>query len=301
MSETRCIFLTGSNRSGTTWLQDILAHSLNCRLLFEPLHPRVSERPDFVRLYLTARDENPELEAYLHRVLDNRVHDRWMRQGGHASPLYFFRHRWWARKTVVKLVRANLMLDWLSPRFDARIIYLIRHPCAVISSMRKMGWEESVGWSFDFLKTQEALMRNFTAAQQARILDPAATNLERLTMLWCIENMIPLRQFNQNNWIGVVYEELVANPVPELNRIHEALGWTPPRKGYPGVHRISHTAARDTRDTRDVLHKWKKGLTEEEAETILRLVAEFGCVLYNDQSAPRFRHLEELPREVGCC
>lgn len=109
--EQKLILIAGSGRSGTSWLQSIIGASLNYKLVFEPLHPRVSKRKDFVRLYLTAESRHNELYAYLRSVLDGSVQNRWMTQGGHARGWYFFRNRCWASDIVVKVVRGNMMLE----------------------------------------------------------------------------------------------------------------------------------------------------------------------------------------------
>src|SRR4029453_2825034 len=131
----RTVLLLGSPRSGTTWLMDIVCSLPGSAPIFEPLNRR--QDPLLARIL---KDEFPRLEAaegrpgpetFSGRVFAGGHLTRW--SSAHASIPSLLR----ARRFVVKFVRAMRSAGWLSARFPGnRAILLLRHPCAVVSSMR---------------------------------------------------------------------------------------------------------------------------------------------------------------------
>jgi len=293
MKKNLVFLIAGSNRSGTTWLQNIIAAPLNYRLIFEPFHRRVVGNRKFDRLFLDAQSPQQELYLYLQAVLTGKIKNRWMRQGGHARKWFFFRNRWWAKNVVVKFIRANLMLEWLEHNFSCRIVFIIRHPCAVIASIRKMEWD--LTWDFDFLKSQNQLLEKYLQPYQHIIFMKNPTPAQRLALIWCIENKIPLIQFKQHNWVGVIYENLVLRPHEELNRIYSKLNLQKPLLGYKMINKTTHTANKDrSRQRGDVLKKWQSKLSKEETKQVIEVVKAFDMGFYSYDILPAAVELEPL-------
>ncbi len=145
-SET--IVIAGSPRSGTTLLLDVLASSLRYRKIFEPLHPKaVPEAEKFYYRYLRPEEKDPSLESFMRRVLTGKTSNTWINNMGEVkdvksflkATLRLYRWRWWAPNRVIKIIRGNLMLAWLERNFGCKIIFIMRHPCAVVESQKRMG------------------------------------------------------------------------------------------------------------------------------------------------------------------
>ena len=154
--------IAGFGRSGTTWVQDVLATANSLRAVFEPLHPDVNiDAAPHAHAYHNADDADPELYSFLCKYLYDDFHSMWvdyriradllipraddLRSWQHAkrklrriarSKDNYLRYRSQRRHNarITKLVRANMMLPWLQKSFDARIVFLIRHPVAVVMS-----------------------------------------------------------------------------------------------------------------------------------------------------------------------
>ena len=47
-------------------------------------------------------------------------------------------------KILVKDIRVNGLLGWIDKNFHCSIVYIIRHPCAVIASRLKLKWETHI-------------------------------------------------------------------------------------------------------------------------------------------------------------
>ena len=40
----------------------------------------------------------------------------------------------------MKIIRGNLLLAWLVRNFEFPVLYLLRHPCAVVASRLRWNW-----------------------------------------------------------------------------------------------------------------------------------------------------------------
>ncbi len=157
----------GSGRSGTTWVLDVLATSFHLRPIFEPLNPyAVKAAGAYAGRYVPREADLPGMESFFGRIFAGDLSTSWTDLRFHPRRLFPERgtladldayklmlHRWAqafkqyrtygpcrGRETViVKFIRANLLLAWLSDRFDAKIHFLCRHPGAVAESKLRLG------------------------------------------------------------------------------------------------------------------------------------------------------------------
>ena len=283
--------LIGSGRSGTTWLQDMLTMDFNYRSIFEPLHElQVPIAKKYYNLFLESDAEIPELYNYLFNVFYRRVDNAWLSWMHFGitknTPIfkkvlqYIYnlpKYKFWAKHRVIKFIKANLMVEYLQQNFDVNIIYLIRHPCAVISSQRKMGWNTKM----DRVLSQKNLIEKYDDVRE--LILSANKEIEKLTVLWCIENSLILNQI-RNKRINVVfatYEDIVLNPEGELRRILlESL--------YPGkvVDRIISRMKRRMPPQDKSIYKWKSKINNEEKHLIINIVKEFNISLYGSEPFP---------------
>ena len=138
------IVVSGSPRSGTTWLAEIFRELPSYKLINEPLrlstNPRAREAGFKWRTHVAPGEKRPELQSHLEDVLRGRVElgPAWhLRESNLLGKLQEYLVR---RKLVVKFCRAGRMLHWMADRVPSRgIVVIIRHPCAVIASMLNMG------------------------------------------------------------------------------------------------------------------------------------------------------------------
>ena len=283
--EQKLILIAGSGRSGTSWLQSIIGAPLNYRLVFEPFHPHISQRQDFVRLYLNAESRHDELYVYLRSVLDGGVRNRWMMQGGHAHRWYFFRNRFWASDIVVKVIRGNMMLEWLQRNFGCRILFIIRHPCAVVASWRKMGWDRTAEWNFDFVRSQESLINEHFEDCREFIFMTNPTPIQWMTMLWCMENKIALQQCRKNNWTGVSYENLVCDAKSELDRLYTKLHLPKPWTSYRALDQVLPITWQRNYHASMLTH-WQHELSEEDIQQVFEILDAFDMEFYTREPHP---------------
>lgn len=201
------VLLASSPRSGSTWLQEVLNHDGRFRIMFEPFLPRrvpqvaaLSERQ-----YLQRHDKKDEFRKVVEAVLRGQIRNPWVDR---------FNRRLWTDARLIKDVRCNLMLGWIRENFpQIRIVFLLRHPCAVASSRMKMGW----GAPLDAMVAQPGLLHDELADEN--VCDWPLDPFERQVHAWCIENLVPLRQLAPGEVEVFFYEELCTELRAHLPRL----------------------------------------------------------------------------------
>ena len=136
---TGSFLVTGIPRSGTTWVARLLATSPRTALAGrEPMNPRGRQYalghslPGWVRLTdPTSRQRRALVLAY--RGLNPQVYSRYGRRQW-AAPLPGVR-------VVVKDPFAMLSLPAIVRTTGTSVLFVYRHPGAVLASYRRMGWE----------------------------------------------------------------------------------------------------------------------------------------------------------------
>lgn len=279
---SQAIVLAGSGRSGTTWLGNIIAASPHVDTIFEPLdRRRVPEAGSLpLRPYARREEESPQLEAYLRQVLRGRVSNEWVNRAG---------RRPWGWRTLVKTIRGTLLLDWIDRRYRPRIVYMVRHPAAVVLSRMKLGWDTHL----DELLAQPTLVANYLEPHLDR-LNGLRQPLEEHAALWAVENLVPLRQLPKRGWVFCTYEQLVAAPEAQSRRILRALGlrFTPLHRR--ALARVSPMVRAESAilQRRDPLRAWQDELKPAEVAEILTIVHDLGVTLYDEDPVPHLERLE---------
>ncbi len=208
----KSVLISGSPRSGTTWLSELVNHDNGHRRVFEPFHPeKVKDFRAFrSRQYLRPDDRRGEYLEPVRRALSGELWSRWTDRGG---PVF-------ARRRLVKEVRANLLLGWISANFpELPIVLLLRNPRAVVASRLALGWGDNLSETME----QGDLVNDHLLPLEADIR--AATDpFERHLFLWCIDNYVPLRQLAPGTAHLLFYENLVRQPEKELQSLFAHLG-----------------------------------------------------------------------------
>lgn len=211
----RSILISGSGRSGSTWLAQLVNHRNEYRLIFEPFRRDRSSVASSIPygLYLEpsqiATVESQAVEA----VLRGRVRDSWSN---------WHNRRRIASRRIIKEIRATNLMPWIHTRFpELPIVYLLRHPIAVAASWTRLGWRDYL----DEFVRQEPLMGRLAAVRP--VIDEiirVGRPFERHVLRWCLENVIPLGDLHEGDAHVVFYERLVADPEAELRRLFRFLG-----------------------------------------------------------------------------
>lgn len=208
-----CVLLAGGGRSGTTWLANVINYDNSYRFMFEPFYNlRVAEWRGFLDQQYLPPDNNDD--TYLRaaeKILSGQIRNRWV--DSHNRKLK-------VTKRLVKDIRVNLLLGWIKSHFpEIPIILMMRHPCGVAHSRNLTRWPADLDRLF---LSQPKLVDDFLAPHR-RDIENAKSDFERQIFLWCIQNYVPLLQFNPGEILVTTYEDCVVNPQAEIPRIFEFL------------------------------------------------------------------------------
>lgn len=296
------IVVTGSPRSGTTWLSELLRELPGYKMLNEPLHlksaPETKQLDNLDwRTHVSPNADFPELESLLRRALTGRVGTTWKWRLKDSNPIRQLMQHTRQRKLLVKLIRAGRMLPWVTQRFPVRaVVSTFRHPCAVVASQLNFGWE--VHHLPESGRLQQTLGQ-FPDAIENRyggILAEIDTPAGLLAAVWCIDTYLTLRQPVYRPWIVTTYEDLLERREAEMNRIFDALDAPVPEGLRAQFDEPSHSAADDLSvgETEKQLTKWRDRLDNGQIDTVLRIVEKFGLDLYTNAPRPNHDRLRRI-------
>jgi len=308
-------FIAGSGRSGTTWVLDSMATANDLRPVFEPFHPYISPVGDrYAHRALAPEEENEELKQFLWKVCDGKSHRLWTQYRRQIRWLFpppnnfgtrkdagrTWRH--WAKfiteiprltlearrkEPIVKCIRANLMLGWLSRRCGCRVVLIVRHPGAVIESELRGSWNAQ--FALDRFRN-DGKLHEMTNGRYVKLLAQPMTQTEALAVRWLVENQWVVERADADGITVIYYEELRSSPAEGWRRIGDALGL----ELLPDTGTLSRPSQQSsTRRTGDdgggsVKNRWQRALTGEQIDEIQRMLDRAECSLYSmNDLAPR--------------
>ena len=282
-SSRDAILIVGSGRSGTTWLHDVLSTASQTQPIFEPLSP--THHPTIRRItgwdhkngrgtnyYLRKDANNLEWHHLLEEILTGRFRNYWTD---------YKRSSYFPRRYLIKFVRANLLLGYLYHNFQPKIIFMLRHPCAVIESRMRVGFPAEPS----YLLKQKALVEDYLAECADDIASVQPDTLEAHAICWAVENSIAIKQLETIPHIFVYYEDLFMNPATELDRIMNWLGLVEPDL----IHSIDFSQRSRMSDSNnsmvDIMQRrlgaWRSKLNGSDIATILKWTNRLEMVYYS--------------------
>ena len=238
-SGTSTILVTGSARSGTTWLGKVLAAAPDVRYIHEPFNfkspfPGSAFRSRFSYEHLDPDDErlNDLEKTFCSRgrlwclkkknIKLRRLFRAWAKELVHRK----------TTSTVVKDPIAFLSAETLAKRFDIKVAVIIRRPETVIASHLRRGWD------FRNLATYVETMRSkdiWTDEQLDATLECENTPVDRLAHLWRLLALWRIRLEERHpDWEFVHYEDASMNPQDVFPGLCERLGlsYAGPREAF---------------------------------------------------------------------
>lgn len=161
----RPLIILGFGRSGTTWLADIFSRVYGGLVLFEPLHPSVTDSSRAFAYRRELSDSDSEwLARHLRNVLDGHIHKPWLLRNHlperieNVSPDLFAQI--WAECPVIgfKDIRMNLMIPWLVEQQLGQVVFITRSEDDIVASILARSNFYEFGWPETYLLAAEHLM-----------------------------------------------------------------------------------------------------------------------------------------------
>lgn len=280
-------FVAGTERSGTTWLADLINSRKQFRLIFEPFWAnRVPECKSFsAQQYLRPDNSSPEFLDSARKILSGSLRNLWFDK---------YHRAFVSKKRIVKDVRANLLLGWLAAHFtDMPIVLIVRHPCAVASSQKQA--RHRFGNLKDHFLNQSKLIEDYLEPFLGMV-ENLSTPFEERVFRWCIQTFVPLKQFNIDQIHVVFYEELCARPEEALEPLFRYLelpfDFTELDLLVPSPVSRSDSAVVTGESLVD---KWRDFVTSAEISSAMKILQSFGLdTIYSDSSMPASHRLKDF-------
>jgi len=314
--------IAGSGRSGTTWILDVIASATNLRTVFEPLHPVVGAvAGEFANRYISPSADPPRLRSFMDKLFKGEMRGLWtdyrvipdrllpttriLVSQREAYTLYtryrdlcrgVVAFRWRRSEGIaVKFIRANLMLEWIRYNYDVKILFALRHPCAVIESKlrldaaaKKAGLHKGAAdWDpFSLLEryfSDGDLGRDFIDNIKAQIDTAQINSVEAHALVWCIENARVLKSVEKNADCLVYYEHLVTNGRGAWMQVFEKLGYSGELTDA-WINEPSQQASQDFKESgskKARISRWLDRLSEQDKQSIQRIFDIFDIKVYS--------------------
>lgn len=287
------IWLFGDGRSGTTWISNVINHNKKFREMFEPFHPVSIEAasPFLPHQYERPENTNKALKKFYKTIFTGRVLNRRIDQGN-KSLVY--------KGLLVKDILSNPHAYWASLNFpQVKPVLLIRNPFAVaLSKSKRKDWF----WLTDpsDLLQQRELNEDFLLPFTELIEEVKSENdfILNQVLIWCIINLIPIKQFPKDKLTIIFYESFYQNPEKEIKRLQELSSIIDVRKIPESIIR-KPSMVTDNRSSirhgKSPATSWKE---EIPADTIIkgnRIMEAFGFTdLYDSEVQPNYSVIEKL-------
>lgn len=290
------VVLTGSPRSGTTWLAGLLTKTGKRAFINEPVR-RIRRRESVesrelgfsYRPYVDPTTSWSAAERFLSDIFTGR-RPEFLLWGSDNSLSDIMT----CRALVVKLISMNRMVPWILEHFSQiKGVLLLRHPCAVVGSQLRFVKARAR----TLHKDDEKLIR----AKLPHLYEYSTslrTEEEIRAVSWCLDAIVPLNASNHENLLVLTYESLVTNGPPELKRLFKFLGLDGYEKAVAKLREPSSVTGEWSVDHRRTpeevrLARWKGDLSAEQAKRIMDVVKTFNISLYGESIEPDYSMLKD--------
>ena len=302
------ILVTGSHRSGTTFVGCVLAFARNIGYIHEPFnkdkgvkqieHWFLYLKPGMKKelLYRKAIDEVLQKKAVYKRPPLPSINGSFPKYVGKVVFKSRFHFEYlraifnpWVERYLIKDPIACLSSEYLHREYDMDVVVLIRHPAAFVASLKRLNWR----FDFNELLAQEELMREHLNCVLQNGYDLTRLSIaEEGAILWKCLYTVLFRYLDRNPKMVVVrHEDVSANPVHEFKKLFGQLGLEYTSDIEARIMKITSeknpTNPSDDwgvslrRNSKENIKRWKHILTESEIKTIKEITAKLADKYYS--------------------
>lgn len=301
MRSNKPILITGSPRSGTSWVGRIIGQEPFLHYVHEPFNisnPPCSCGVRFIYWfwYLTPANYETYEEHLAHTIypaysragLINAVSE--VRRSRRIRPLLRYLMSHVTRGVIVKDPIAVFSAGMLAKLYEMNVVVLIRHPAAIVNSYKTLNWTHP----FLHFMRQPELMEEHLAPFRHEIEDFAKNNhdiVDQAALLWkLIHYRIKKFQETHPDWVFIRYKDLALNPIAGYKKIFDQTGlrFSEPTRARIEAHQLQDSDPKNQdpysvkQNPQFVLWKWRKGLTAEQITRIRKRVESVSQYFYAD-------------------
>lgn len=309
LAPKKAILVTGSHRSGSTWVGRILSNAPSVAYIHEPFSVTDPPGPGIcnARFRYWFTYINRTNESHYYRPIEQMLALRYnliaaltaarSRKQLRSSVSDYRRYSMYRRQGFTPLVKdpiAFFSAEWLAARFGMHIVVLIRHPAAFVSSVMKLQWRHPFG---DFLH-QDLLMSEvlYPFKEQVRAYARHEQEIiDQAILLWrMIHYTVQRYQQAHDDWTFIRHEDLSRDPTQGFHDLFQASGlrFTPrveaaiaeySRASNPPDPKAPVGSEQTLRrNSQENIHNWRKRLTPRDIDKIRRGVEDIAGFFYTD-------------------
>lgn len=308
-SAMRIPIISGSGRSGTTWVLDVLAKANDMRTAFEPLHPVVLKKiSDYSNRFIRDGETHDDLKRYLTNIFSGDFRNTWIDYRVRPDRLVpslenisgkdktrAFLAKWkklfrqslmyrrnFGKPVITKFIRANLMYLWLLENFNARIVHIMRHPGAVIESKLRLGGDDWNPTSEMSRYLQQKPVKTWLSGYMDCDEIDDLSSAGQFALIWCIENCIPM-SVTDDRVLTVHFETLAAHDQSVWEQLvnHLDLAKIPTTSQLIKPSQQSRPEDKLTTYDFKMTYRWRSSLSGKDLKEIDRVLDCFGVGKYS--------------------
>lgn len=281
---TSIVVVSGSPRSGTTWLAESLFKALKCdSLIWEPLqdgNPAVwstafGKRPFIPDSKFLKSDA--QFKFFHELIRGEQVNWHLLRLKKYPKNIRFL---FPAKSVVIKFVRGNGVVGYLRRQFGVlKPLVVMRHPCAVVASQMSMGNMDD----HPYIDTNLLSLLPWIADH----IDYNAPLPERLATTWACD--VLAAKFSLSDVHIVYYEDIVMHGSKVLSPILDDWGFDVSGEVIDAALSSSSSTTfewSNHRDQKSKLSIWKQRMDESVVESVISKVRSMGVYDYSSDALP---------------
>ena len=298
MSTKRPILVTGSNRSGSTWVGKVIATHPKVDTIIEPLNiNRIKrfQKFDIDYWYLKIDDSTDTyirsqayalISYYLNISFTNIVRNPLSVYEGHSG-ISALKKRLRRAAAPIKLLKdptALFCVPWLVEEFHVRPVLLIRHPAAYVLSIKEKKW----WFNFDNFLLQPGFFDGELAHLKEEVIhfkkrEPTATIIENAALLWKIfYTQVASYKNRYPEWFFTTHEELSITPIKTYENLfgYLELTYSDSIQEYIEETTNARNITQYERNSEANTQKWRDRLSSAEKEIIYNIVGDVSNMFY---------------------
>lgn len=297
----KTILMVASSRGGSTWLAESFAQLPGFRTIWEPLRSFSMCPPyDPALAYpiphqwahlqpLFPSTENRLAREFYSRLLHRRLVNRRSMRGVRPAGIRFYTDPY----VLIKTTFAPLQLEWFCEAFPAyKVVYLVRHPGAVLASRLKHLRElQQPDAPYTLELPPQMPHRKEYLEKWGSVMEEIQTMYDA-HVFWTLLHLQPLRsEYNNQRWITVHYEEMIQRPGEVFENVCKRLAIPAVTGKAVDFNRPSTTTNPEKQaglDVQNQLAGWRKKLTLAQQERLGHFMAQMNERHYTlDRDAPQ--------------
>jgi len=281
MTFRKPILVTGSHRSGSTWVGHIIANAPKVKLVYEPFNLNTAGQRQlpfrYWNEYVSYNTKHSHQEVKrkikgLYGFKRSQLNYPYDTLSLENLRLYFYRI--WASLTYRPLLKDPIAIfsaPWIYEEFKSDVVVIIRHPAAFVASLKVAHWP----FDFSHFLEQKELLNDYLGDYREEIKsfsESPRSIVEQGCLLWNImySTVAKFQTTYANQWYFVTHEQLSLEPKLEFTALLDYLGLTYTKRVQEKIRTTTNSKEVDEhhRNSQENIKTWKKRLSSEEIRYI---------------------------------